>query len=458
MATNKGIDLDFRDAVLDDNCIPLISPVPYSEDDLALRFSEQYQQKLRYTAMWGAWHQWDGKRWCKDETVHVFDLVRAICRAAAAEVGDKKSTAKTRIMSAQTTASVERLARSDRRHAVHFERWDADPWILNTPGGIVDLHTGKLQPNRPEAHCTKITAVAPGGDCPLWLAFLRRIFRNDEQLLGYVQRWAGYCLTGSVREESLAFCHGTGANGKSTLWNTLFGITGDYSQVAATETFMMSQNERHPEDRASLMGARLVLASETNEGQRWDEARIKQLTGGDPIRARFMRQNSFEFYPQCKLIIFGNHRPSIRTVDEALRRRFHLIPFEVFIPEAERDQQLKEKLRQEWGGILQWAIRGCVEWQQIGLNAPAGVRNATTDYLADQDRIGRWMADNCVRGDQCWSSIKTLYEDYLAWGNKNGERYLESKRKFASKLQDRPELKRENIPEAKGFRGLAPTN
>lgn len=187
MATNKGIHLDFRDAVLDDNCIPLISPVPYAEDDLALRFSEQYQQKLRYTAMWGAWHEWDGKRWRKDETVQVFDLARAVCRDVAAELGDKKPT-KTRIMSAQTIASVERLARSDRRHAVHFERWDADTWILNTPGGIVDLHTGELQPSRPEAHCTKITAVAPGGDCPLWLAFLRRIFRDDEQLLGYVQR------------------------------------------------------------------------------------------------------------------------------------------------------------------------------------------------------------------------------------------------------------------------------
>jgi putative DNA primase/helicase len=188
--------------------------------------------------------------------------------------------------------------------------------------------------------------------------------------LAYLQRAVGYALTGLTQEHALFFAYGTGANGKSVLLSTAAGLLGDYHKTAPIETFTASNSDRHPTDLASLRGARLVTATETEEGRRWAEARIKQLTGGDTISARFMRQDFFEFAPSFKLFIAGNHKPSLRSVDEAIRRRFHLVPFAVTIPSEERDSDLAEKLKDEWPGILAWLIEGCLEWQTEGLRRP----------------------------------------------------------------------------------------
>ena len=242
---------------------------------------------------------------------------------------------------------------------------------LNTPEGIVDLRTGKMRPTRIDDYVTKITAVAPDGDCPTWHGFMRRITNNDQELIDFLQRVLGYSLTGVTIEHALFFLYGTGANGKSVLLSTVAGILADYHTTAAIETFTVSKSERHPTDLAHLRGARLVTASETEEGHPWAEARIKYLTGGDKIAARFMRQDFFEFIPSFKLIIAGNHKPGLRSVDEAIRRRLHLIPFSITIPSAERDPQLLERLKAEWPGILSWMIQGCRDWRSIGLQPPA---------------------------------------------------------------------------------------
>jgi putative DNA primase/helicase len=238
---------------------------------------------------------------------------------------------------------------------------------LNTPDGVIDLRTGDVRPHDPLDYMTKIAAVAPRGGCPLFLKFLDRITHGDAELIAYLRRVFGYALTGDVSEHALFFGHGTGANGKSVLLSTMAGMMGDYHKTAPIETFTATDSDRHPTDLAMLRGARLVTATETEEGRRWAESRIKTLTGGDPVAARFMRQDFFEYWPQFKLVIAGNHKPGLRSVDEAIRRRFHLIPFAVTIPPEERDAELAEKLKAERPGILQWLVEGCLEWQIEGL-------------------------------------------------------------------------------------------
>ena len=287
------------------------------------------------------------------------------------------------IASAKTVAAVERLAKADRRIAATVDQWDADPWLLNTPGGVVDLRDGGYRLHNPADYITKISGTAPDPSRPIphWLAFLERVTAADAELIAFLQRIAGYCLTGSTSEHALFFLYGTGSNGKSTFLNAITGVIGGYCRTAPIETFTASPSDRHPTDLAGLRGARLVTAVETEEGRRWAESKIKALTGGDKIAARFMRQDFFEYTPQFKLLIAGNHKPGLRSVDEAIRRRLHLIPFTITIPAEERDLGLPDKLKAEAPGILNWMIDGCLQWQQIGLAPPKVVTDATAAYL-----------------------------------------------------------------------------
>jgi putative DNA primase/helicase len=285
----------------------------------------------------------------------------------------------------------------------------------------IELRTGTNREPRREDYCTKTAAAVPGGDCPRWLKFLGEITSGDEALQAYLRRVAGYCMTGLTTEHVMFFCYGTGANGKSVFINPLAGIWGDYAVTAPMETFVVSRSDHHPTEVAMLRGARLVVAHETERGRRWAEAKIKALTGGDKISARFMRQDFFEFTPQFKLMISGNHKPGLRGVDEAIRRRMHLIPFDVTIPPEKRNTRLAEELRAEWGGILQWAVDGCLEWQRMGLSPPRAVIDATEAYLASEDAIGNWLDDRCEQ-DPDFSVTRTrLFDDWKAWAEGGGE-------------------------------------
>lgn len=341
---------------------------------------------------------------------------------------------------------------SDRRLAATVDQWDADPWQLNTPHGVVDLTTGKARPHIPEYYSTKVTAVGPQGDCPRFLAFLERITGGDSELVAYIQRVLGYSLTGLTREHALFFGYGTGANGKSVLLSTVAGILGEYHRTAPIETFTASNADRHPTDLASLRGARLVTATETEEGRRWAESRIKQLTGGDTVAARFMRQDFFEYRPAFKLVIAGNHKPSLRSVDEAIRRRFHLIPFAVTVPEAERDPDLTDKLKEEWPGILQWLIDGCLEWQTEGLRPPKVVVEATDAYLTAEDAMAAWLDEKCDRDPNGWTSSTLLFGSWARWATAAGE-FIGSQKRLSQKLEDRGFAKKDTN-KAKGFMGL----
>jgi putative DNA primase/helicase len=212
--------------------------------------------------------RWDGARWADDDTLHVFDQCRYICRSASAECGDAKERAAMRIAAAQTVTAIERLARADRRHAANVEQWDVDPWLLNTTAGTVDLRTGEMHEHRRDEHITKITKVGPGADCPLWLQFLEDITGGDSELRAFLQRMIGYSLTGSTREQVLFFLYGTGANGKSVFLSAISSLLGDYAKTAPASSFTANSTEQHPTDLAGLRGARFVTASETEDGVR----------------------------------------------------------------------------------------------------------------------------------------------------------------------------------------------
>jgi putative DNA primase/helicase len=230
-------------------------------------------------------------------------------------------------------------------------------------------------------------------------------------------------------------------------------ILGPYAQGTGMETLMASKSDRHPTELARLQGARLVSATETEEGRSWAESRIKMMSGEDTITARYMRCDFFDYWPRFKLVISGNHKPSLRTVDIAIRRRLHILPFTVTIPSDERDPLLKEKLRAEWPGILQWAIDGCVEWQRQGLNPPTLVRDATESYFADEDAVGRWMLERCELGANYWTASSALFGDWKEWAERAGEE-VGSQKNFSQVLLGREGIKKHDYGSKRGFDGI----
>lgn len=392
-----------------------------SQDHAARIFAERNEGKLLYCHSSGHWHVWTGAAWVPNRIGLAFQWARTICR----ELGEsQKPGARIAAGKTSTAAGVERFCQSDTVFAVTADAWDCDPWLLGTPGGTVDLRSGILRPANPKDRITKLTAVAPSrtASCPCWLAFLDQATRSDVGLIRFLQQWCGYSLTGSTREHALVFVYGPGGNGKSVFINVLTGILADYAKVAAMDTFTASKGDKHPTDMAMLRGARLVTASETEEDRAWAEARIKSLTGGDPVTARFMGQDFFTFVPTFKLTIVGNHQPMLRNVDDAARRRFSIVPF-VRKPEKP-DRELEGKLKAEWPAILRWMIEGCLDWRQNGLVRPASVVSATNAYFAEQDLMAQWLADKCdVRqGDaSIWDRTSDLFESWTAYAKAAGD-------------------------------------
>jgi putative DNA primase/helicase len=428
-------------------------PPEFTDEALALRFADVHSDDLRYVAAWGQWFEWDGVRWKRDNTLKAFDHARHVCRTASGECNKPKIARQ--LARAQTVAAVERLARADRRLAATVDQWDSDPWLLNTPGGVIDLRSGLLRPVRREDYMTKCTGVAPSDAEPTaFLAFLARVTGGDHELQQFLQRLFGYALTGVTREHALAFFHGTGGNGKSVLLGVAAGIFGDYAMTAPIDLFLASRGEQHPTGLAGLRGARLVTAIETEERRRWAESKIKALTGGDRVTARFMRQDYFEFIPQFKLVIAGNHKPGLRGVDEAIRLRMHLVPFIVTIPAEERDEQLPERLEAEWPAILGWMIRGCLEWQREGLAAPEAVLAATDAYLEAEDSLALWLGECCEGETLGWESSTALWKSWKAWAETAGE-YPGSQKRLSEILKDRGfAYKRQAGTGRAGFGGL----
>lgn len=429
----------------------------------------------RHVAAWGRWLFWTGSRWRTDDRLEHMTRTRDFLRAVASDLikvanerapGNDEKEAKriraqgramaARLKDKKTVAAVCDLARSNQQSVAVADDFDSDLFLLGTPNGTVDLRTGHFRAALRSDMITRTTAVAPAnaGERPfLWLKFLNRVFAGNVEHIEFMQRAAGYALTGSVSEHRLLFAFGGGRNGKGVFLNTLRDIWGDYGQKASATTFLQSHNDQHSTSIAALRGARLVFGSELPKGRSWNEAVIKDLTGGDRMRARFMRQDDFEFMPQLTLFIAGNTKPSFHGVDTAIRERVVLIPFTVTIPEGERDPHLLEKLKAEWPAILRWAIDGAVEWQRRGLDVPVDIRAASKEYLDNEDVIGRFLTDKTEADANTVAAGEWLYETFQKWCEAEGMKSQWSKAAFEKAMEERG-IKRGRKNNYRGWSGL----
>lgn len=423
-------------------------PDAVRETDLgnAKRLVARHGVDLRFCQAWGKWLAWDERRWRVDDTGEVErrakDTVRSIYlearNAPSKERAAELAEWAVKSESAHRLNAMIDLARSEPGIPVVPEELDRDPWLLNCLNGTVDLRTGKLRPHRREDMITKIVPVVfnPDAEAPLWDAFLDRIMGGNERLIGFLQRAAGYSLTGDVSEHVAFLCYGTGQNGKSVFLNTLLAATGDYGKAIDPELLLARTGEIHPTIRADLAGVRLAVAIETQEGRRLNEALFKWLTGGDRLKARRMREDFWEFEPTHKFFIATNHKPEVRDTSWSLWRRIRLIPFTVTIPEEEQDKHLAEKLRDELPGILAWAVRGCVAWQEHGLAAPEEVKAATEQYRAEQDMLMAFIEECCIQAPYAEATAGDLYRAYTRWCETSGEKPL-CQRDFGARLGEK---------------------
>ncbi|KAK4833131.1 hypothetical protein QYF36_021526 [Acer negundo] len=399
----------------------------FSEYKASHEFLAEHGDDFRYDHQTGKWYQWDSTRWSELVVPVAFQKMREITHRGGK---GKKASSKTAFI----RGALDQVKNSEIVSCT-ASLWDQDPWLLGTPAGTLNLKTGAMHKPRRTEYITKLTGCIPENKpATRWLEFLDQSTDGDIAMQTYLQRIAGYCLTGSTSEHALFFIYGSGGNGKSVFLNMLIHILGDYARSAPMDTFTASKFDSHPTELAMLRGARLVTASETEEGRAWAEARIKMLTGGDVVSARFMRQDFFEYVPQFKLLFAGNHQPALHSVDPAMQRRFNMMPF-VHRPKSP-DKSLEDKLKDEAPRILAWALQGCLDWHKEGLARPASVIQATADYFSNQDLMGQWLQDCCETGQSYFEQPGSLFSSWSNYAKGSGESAGTAKA-FGSALEKR---------------------
>jgi P4 family phage/plasmid primase-like protien len=414
----------------------------------AQRLVKLHGQDLRHCYEFGHWLTWSGKHWrtdlaaaeqrAKDAVLKLYAEVRTLSNPDDREAllaHAQHSESVTRI------AAMLSLARSEPNIPVKPDDLDRDIWLLNCQNGTLDLRSGELQPHRREDLVTRFAPVAydPTADCPKWKAFLTRITDANEDLGAFLRRAVGYSLTGSTAERCVFILYGTGKNGKTVFIEAIRMLLGEqYAARTPVQTLMVKHGDSIPNDIARLKGARFVSASETGESKVLDEAAIKDMTGGDRIAARFMRAEWFEYTPHFKIFLSTNHKPRIIGRDEAIWDRIRLVPFEVRIPDSERRpmDELLADFRAELPGVLAWAVKGCLEWQQKGLGTPLEVIQATADYEQEMDTLGAFIEERCVRMPKAMVTSSNLYQAYRAWAQAVGE-FVLSQKTFSLRMAER---------------------
>ena len=423
---------------------PKTKPAPEPTDDhIADAFADEHRNDLRYVAAWGKWFEWRGGCWREEKTLRAFDLIRKTCKAQGIERGSM----------AKMVGAVHTLARADRRLAATIEQWDADPMLLNTPDGVVDLEDRRASPAPPRRlhdddhrrraarRLSEMAGVPPpdhgrrqGAD------------RLSSARRGLLPDWP----TPASRRCSSAMASGPTARASSC------------TPSATSLATIARRRPSRPSPRARPTGTRPNLPAFTalgwsprprpRAGRHWAEARIKMLTGGDVVTAHFMRQDDFEYTPRFKLFFSGNHKPGLRSVGEAMRRRVNMIPFAVVIPKDERDPHFGDRLEDEWPGVLQWMIDGCLDWQERGLAPPEAVTQATDDYFTAQDSFTTWIEECCERDPNAWTMSTPLFGSWKAWAEKAGVRFGDIK-SFGETMEAAGFVwKRKNS--GKGYEGL----
>lgn len=420
---------------------------PLTDTGNAERIVDLYGSRIRYVEAWKKWLVWDGTRWEMDSAqAHVQELVKESIRSIRTEAERVNHPAHKKRMLAWAHQSesvtrrraAEALAAVETGITISHVVLDADPWLLNTPTGTLDLRTGQLNDHEQGDLITKISPVAyrPDASAPTWERFLLDCMDGNEEMVAYLQRAVGYSLTGSVVEQCLFFLYGNGANGKSTFVKTILKILGSYGVTGAPDLLLAKSSQAHPTEQTDLAGARFVACQEIEQNRSWAESTVKQLTGGDAIKARRMREDFWTFDPTHKFWISGNHKPNVRGTDRGIWRRIRLIPFVVSF-EGREDRSLDQKLEAELEGILAWAVRGALAWRERGLDTPGAVVEATEKYRSEQDSIGNFLADACILDPNARVTRSQLRRAYDLWCQEEGERYPLSARAFAAALRER---------------------
>lgn len=391
-----------------------------SEDALAVDFVNTYNHLFRYTPGLG-WMRCMAEKWVRDELLTAYDCARQIARVGA--ILTPATAAKLRLASAKTIASIIAIAKTDPNLTLDAKEWDADPFEFNTPGGIIDLRTGQLRQRGIESYLTKCAAVTPSFQslCPTWYRFLHDVFEGDADMIEFVQRLIGYSLTGDRREQKVFFMYGQGGNGKSVLWDFVAWLVGSYALKFPTHALMHTPFPSHPTEIAQLVGVRLAISSETEEGQYLAESRVKELTGDEMQTARYMRKDFFEFRMSQKHVIVGNYKPRMKGCDAGLARRVVLVPFLAKFDGSRRDMRMLEKLRAEAPAVLAWAIQGAVKWHSEGLAIPSSVAAASNDYMVENDDLQAWIEERCVLAPGALGKAAQLYGNYLSWLKSRGQ-------------------------------------
>jgi putative DNA primase/helicase len=442
-------------AVEPSTAVPERPALPLTDLGNAERLERKHGQDIRY-AQGRGWFVWDGCRWRPNAEPEVQRRAGETVRSIYVEASQASDSTHRKQISEWAKKSEAHGAINAMVARARFlapisttieafddgpEAADDAPWLLNCQNGTIDLRSGTLRPHRREDLITRLAPVVydPDATCPTWERFLSEA-QPDEEIRAFLYRLAGYSLTGVTREHVLPIHFGKGRNGKSTYNETLSGIMGDYARAIPQELMLEKRGNGHPADRATLLGCRYASSSETDEDRALSAALIKHLTGGDTISARFMRENYFEFKPTHKLVLLTNHRPLIRDTTDSIWSRVMLIHWSVSFKGRE-DTSLLDKLSREHSGILASLVRGCLEWQRIGLAAPEAVKAATAEYRQEEDRIGEFILEMCDAGPDFSEGATRLFNSYRAWVLERGGSPV-TQTAFGRRLAERDNLSR----------------
>jgi len=420
--------------------------IQFTDSTNAERLLREHKRDIRYFTAWKKWLVWNGTNWKTDEggaLIHEkgLETVRNIYDELS-----KTDDYRERI----DIENFARISESIRRREamiktaqyiqelnITADDLDGNPWLLNVRNGTVDVLTGEFREHRQEDMITKLANVEydPSADCPLWKQFIREIMDYKPELINFLQTAAGWALTGDNTEQTMFILYGCGANGKTTFLNTIQNLLGDYATSTPTESFMKKNTDQYTNDIARLRGTRFVSTTEAEQGRRLSEPLIKKITGNDPITARFLYGEYFNFTPAFKIFMATNHKPLIKGTDHGIWRRIKLIPFTTTIAQDKQDKNLEAKLKQEASGILNWLLEGTARWKKEGLIAPSDILNATDEYRGEMDVIGNFIKERCVKDGDITIRIRDLYKAYADWCDENKEHAV-SERFFTMRLKE----------------------
>lgn len=426
--------LDETRARLDREVAEEVRGFPDTDIANAERLVARHGADIRYTVSAG-WMVWDGQRWREDpKEVRIQALAKETARSIYYEIktATNRDQAFRHAKRSESRLAIEAmvfLARSEPGVLTSITDFDSDSRLLNVQNGTIELRTGELREHHRQELITKMAPVTydPNSKCGLWEAFLWRVTGQSEPLCEYLKRFVGYLLTGETNEQVLHFLYGMGANGKSVFVEIVSALLGDYAVIASPDLIMLKRHGGIPNDVACLRGARAVFMNETTQGAKFNEAKLKDLTGGDTLQARFLHREFFNFSPTHKLAIRGNHKPEILGTDDGIWRRLRLVPFTVSIPPEEQDRDLLTKLRAELPGVLKWAVDGCLDWQRTGLLPPDCILDAVKQYRAEADTLGRFIDECCDQRNLGRVSSSVFFGAYQKFCESDGERWISSK-------------------------------